>query len=156
MKVDRVKANGVHYTPPGLAKFLAEMVAERLPVGASSLEVLDPACGDGGLLLAFSQAVPSELRERVILCGYEMDGDALGQASELLAGAGVANVVLEQRDFLAIDGINIDRRRRQRSLLGDSESTTPRQFDAVIANPPYVRTQVLGAATAQDWQDGLD
>ena len=150
MKVDRVKANGVHYTPPGLAKFLAEMVAERLPVGASSLEVLDPACGDGGLLLAFSQAVPSELRERVILCGYEMDGDALGQASELLAGAGVANVVLEQRDFLAIDGINIDRRRRQQSLLGDSESTTPRQFDAVIANPPYVRTQVLGAATSQE------
>jgi hypothetical protein len=47
----------------GLAKFLAELVAERVPVVAGSLEALNPACGDGGLLLAFSQAVSSELRE---------------------------------------------------------------------------------------------
>ena len=59
MKVDQVKANGVHYTPPELAKFLAEVVAERLSVGTHAMEILDPACGDGALLFAFSQAVPS-------------------------------------------------------------------------------------------------
>ena len=36
------------------------------------------------------------------------------------------------------------------SLLDDVRVGALRQFDAVIANPPYVRTQVLGAATAQE------
>ena len=114
------------------------------------MEILDPACGDGVLLFAFSQAVPSRLRKRVILCGYETDGNALRQAAMLLANAGVADVVLEHRDFLAIEGIDVSPRRGQLSLLDDSESATLRHFDAVIANPPYVRTQVLGAAAAQE------
>jgi tRNA1(Val) A37 N6-methylase TrmN6 len=149
MKVDHVKANGIHYTPPDLAQFLAEVVVHRLSFGVRSLEILDPACGDGALLLAIAQAVPSRLRRRLTLCGYETDADALRQASDLLAGAGVADVVLERRDFLAIEGINIGRHRGQRSLLDEPPSAPLRQFDAVIANPPYVRTQVLGAATSQ-------
>ena len=47
MRVDQVKANGVHYTPPDLAQFLAEVVVHRLSFGVRSLEILDPACGDG-------------------------------------------------------------------------------------------------------------
>ena len=60
MKADQVKANGVHYTPPELAKFLAEVVAERLSVGTRAIEILDPACGDGALLVRVlsSRAVP--------------------------------------------------------------------------------------------------
>jgi len=150
MKVDQVKANGVHYTPPELAKFLADAVAKRLSAGTNAIEILDPACGDGALLFAFSQAVPSRLRKRVILNGYETDGDALRQAGGLLANAGVADIVLEQQDFLALEGIDIGARRGQMSLLDDFDSATLKQFDAVIANPPYVRTQVLGAATAQE------
>lgn len=34
-------------------------------------------------------------------------------------------------------------------MLDDFEPAALRQFDAVIANPPYVRTQVLGAAASQ-------
>jgi methylase of polypeptide subunit release factors len=150
MEAKRVKANGVHYTPPELATFLAEVVTERLSVGTEPIEILDPACGDGALLFAVSQAVSSKLRKRVVLCGYEMDGDAVRRAATLLAEAGVADVVLEQRDFLAIDGIDVGPQRGQMSLLNDFEHVALRQFDAVIANPPYVRTQVLGAAMAQE------
>jgi methylase of polypeptide subunit release factors len=150
MKADQIKANGVHYTPPELAEFLAEVVAERLSASTRAIEILDPACGGGALLFAFSQAVPSQLRKRVVLSGYETDGEALRQAADLLAKAGVRDVVLEQRDFLAIEGIDVSPRREQLSLFDDFESAALRQFDAVIANPPYVRTQVLGAATAQE------
>lgn len=149
MKVDRVKANGVHYTPHELAKFLAEVIVSRLSEDTKALDILDPACGDGALLFAFSQILPSRLRKRVTLCGYETDGSALQQATRLLANAGVAEVVLEQRDFLTIAGIDAGSRQGQLSLLDDVEAAPLRQFDAVIANPPYVRTQVLGAATAQ-------
>ena len=80
MKADRVKANGIHYTPPDLAAFLAEAVAAQLPVADQTLEVLDPACGDGALLLAFSEAVPSQVRRRVVLHGCETDANALRRA----------------------------------------------------------------------------
>ena len=149
MKADGIKAKGVHYTPPELAEFLAEEVAKCLSAGESAMEFLDPACGGGALLLALSQAVPRRVRNRVAMYGYETDGEALGRAAGLLARAGVADVVLQQRDFLAIEGIDNDPRKGQRSLLDDLEPAALRQFDAVIANPPYVRTQVLGAAAAR-------
>jgi methylase of polypeptide subunit release factors len=149
MKADGIKAKGVHYTPPELAEFLAEEVVKCLSADQSAMEILDPACGGGALLLALSQAVPRRVRNRVVMYGYETDGEALGRAAGLLARAGVADVVLQQRDFLAIEGIDNDPRRGQRSLLDDLEPAALRQFDAVIANPPYVRTQVLGAAAAR-------
>ncbi|MGA2031490.1 MAG: N-6 DNA methylase [Thermoguttaceae bacterium] len=153
MEVDQAKANGVHYTPPELATFLAEVVAERLSVGTCAVKILDPACGHGALLFAFSQAVPSPLRKRLVLYGYETDEAALRQAAGSLAGAGVGRVVLQRQDFLAIEGIegmDVGPRRGQLSLLDDFQLAASRQFDAVIANPPYVRTQVLGAAAARE------
>jgi methylase of polypeptide subunit release factors len=149
MKADQIKAKGVHYTPPELAEFLAEVVAERVSASTNAIEILDPACGGGALLFALFQAVPSRLRKRLVMSGYETDREALRQAADLLSKAGVAEVVLQERDFLAIEGINFGPRREQLSLFGDFESAALRQFDVVIANPPYVRTQVLGAAAAQ-------
>lgn len=151
MHADRVKANGVHYTPPALAEFLATVTVASLGQRRSTIEVLDPACGSGALLYAFTQAIPASCRKRVILHGYETDTEGLRAAKTLLADAGVKEVVLEQRDFLSIHGVGAFPRERQLSLLGDDEPNTPaRYFDAVIANPPYVRTQVLGAAKAQE------
>ena len=107
------------------------------------------------LLFAFSQSVSPKIRKRVTLYGYDRDEDALQRAARLLADAGVAHVVLELRDFLALEGVKVGPRRGQWSLRDDAEPATPRQFDGVIANPPYVRTQVLGAA-AQDWRSVSD
>ena len=120
MQADQVKANGVHYTPPDLAKFLAEVLAEHLVAGQDSMEILDPACGDGALLFAFSRCVPAEFRKRVTLFGYEMDGNALRQAEKLLANAGVADVVLETQDFLALQGVDVERAPRATFPAGRS------------------------------------
>ena len=109
MKADRVKANGVHYTPRELAKFLAEVVAERLSDGTNPLEILDPACGDGALLFAFSQVVPSRLRERVTLCGYETDGGALRQAASCLQAPGWPRLFSNRRTFWQLQGIDAAR-----------------------------------------------
>ena len=122
MEADQIKANGVHYTPPELAKFLAEVLAERSQSAETTIEILDPACGDGALLFAFSRACHREFRKRLTLCGYEMDGDALRQAASLLAKAGVADVVLEHQDFLALEGVDVSPRRGQLSLLDDFDS----------------------------------
>ena len=115
MKADQIKANGVHLTPPDLARFLAKVLAERLVTGRGPIEILDPGCGDGALLFAFSQSVPPKMRKRVTLYGYDRDEDALQRSAKLLANAGVANVALERRDFLALKGVEVGPRRGQLS-----------------------------------------
>jgi hypothetical protein len=129
-KLGRAKANGVHYTPPELAGFLAEVTARAVGKGAGPIRVLDPACGNGGLLLAFSKAVPASVRRSLLLTGYETDSAALAAADDALAAAGAAGLTLRGQDFLSVEGAG--------------------RFDAVIANPPYVRTQVLGAKKARE------
>src|SRR5205814_1794934 len=61
-KPSRVKVNGIHYTPPELAGFLADVTVQALGEREGPVQVLDPACGDGGLLMAFTKAVPVGLR----------------------------------------------------------------------------------------------
>ncbi|GAA0811647.1 Eco57I restriction-modification methylase domain-containing protein [Spirilliplanes yamanashiensis] len=113
---DRRKRHGVHYTPPPLAAFLASRAAAFAPPGRP-LRVLDPACGDGELLAAAAAALGPGVR----LTGYDRDPAAVAAARTRLPAAD-----LRTADFL--------------------ETPPPAAgFDLVITNPPYVRTQVLGA-----------
>jgi adenine-specific DNA-methyltransferase len=118
------KATGAHYTPPELAAFLAASLVEAWrPPSRGPLVVLDPACGEGALLAACAEALPAALRRRVRFRGYETDAAAAARARRALRGADIVT-----SDFLA---------------------AAAEPVDAVIANPPYVRTQVLGAARAR-------
>lgn len=65
------------------------------------------------------------------LVGYDLDSEALTVARERACTAGVV-VDWHVGDFLTV-----------------SEDITDACFDAIITNPPYVRTQQLGGATAQ-------
>lgn len=133
-----IKRHGKHYTPASLANFLAERVVARLrlqldrSVTPGCLHILDPACGDGELLFAIhrvaAQALPGV---EVSLTGYDLDSGALTVARDRAAELGIG-VEWHEGDFL----------RASRELGRGS-------FDAVITNPPYVRTQQLGQVTAQ-------
>ena len=114
--------------------------------------MLDPACGDGGLLKAVADAMPPALRERLSLTGFDTDERALAQAESVLKESGAAALHLDHADFLSI--ISAEHTDAQMDLLftlrkPDSIKITSR-FHAVISNPPYVRTQVLGAAAARE------
>lgn len=148
----RLKANGVHYTPPELAVFLASSIYRHAAIPPDGpIRVLDPACGDGNLLRAFAQAAPPVLRQRLQMVGYDTDGAALAKASTNLKESGIPATDLRQIDFLSLPE---SKPRREASLFDVMDhrpgSPDPQpQFDVVIANPPYVRTQVLGAKRAQ-------
>ncbi|WP_229684103.1 Eco57I restriction-modification methylase domain-containing protein [Nocardia camponoti] len=118
------KRHGRHYTPTPLAEFLARRALLFAPP-RSTLRVLDPACGDGALLFAVYRELRAAGRD-VELVGYDLDADAVRAA--LSSGIELA---CHTGDFLsAVDD------------LADES------FDLVISNPPYVRTQQLGAPTA--------
>lgn len=127
------KTHGVHYTPPGLAAFVARRALAQL--GGHEFVVLDPACGDGELLLAVAAEAQRLGLPAPRLVGVDRDEHAIAVATERLHGAPVDSVVLRCGDFLAMEM--------------DTASALPATYDLVVSNPPYVRTQVLGAARAQ-------
>ena len=142
--------NGVHYTPPELAGFLAKVTVQALGERSDGpIQVLDPACGDGGLLLAFAKAIPASLLSRLLLTGYETDRAALAEAERALTTSQAGGVSLLTQDFLSVEGVEPGNEFGQRGLF-DPQELVGERFDAVIANPPYVRTQVLGAKKAQE------
>lgn len=126
------KRHGRHYTPPALAGFLARRLLAHTP-DVPVLRVLDPACGDGELLLAVArEAAIARPGMRLDLLGHDLDAAALRLARQRAADAGV-RVRLRGGDFLA------------------AAATMPRgRLHAVITNPPYVRTQQLGGAVSTE------
>ncbi|HTU26332.1 MAG TPA: N-6 DNA methylase [Pirellulales bacterium] len=144
MKPSTTKSRGIHYTPPELARFLARHVADRLRRRSGELHVLDPACGDGALLAALAAAVPAKQRRQMHLVGYETDRSAIEAAARVLRPLGTKDLSLIESDFLVAVAADSDR-----CMPPASDGTEPPAgFDAIIANPPYVRTQVLGARRA--------
>ena len=111
---------GVRFTPASLARQLAASVIERTPSGP--LRVLDPACGDGALLLAAWEVAQSRRRRVLELHGFESDGERAALArARLEAALGRARTTL---------------RIRSANALAD-ETAWP--ADAlVLANPPWV------------------
>ncbi len=99
MNVTAAKANGIHYTPPALADFLARVIVERLTDRRGPLTVLDPACGDGALLEALARALPERSRRRLTLIGFETDPLAIARADERLGALSVQCVDLRPGGF---------------------------------------------------------
>ncbi|MEV6219686.1 N-6 DNA methylase [Nocardia sp. NPDC051833] len=123
------KRHGRHYTPPALARFLARRALLHAP-RAGELRVLDPACGDGELLLAVHRELAAA-DVTVRLTGYDLDRRAVADTAARAAAEGV-EIECRAGDFLAAS-----------ARIADGS------FDLVISNPPYVRTQQLGGSTAQ-------
>ena len=139
------KSSGSTYTPLAFAEFVADQMIQVADLPKSgAIRVLDPACGDGALLSALVKRLPYSARNRVELVGYDTDSDAINLATQRL-----------QRDFPELD-VSIEQRDFLEHVLnlqgaGDlfSAGTVQDSFDLVIANPPYVRTQIMGAQQAQ-------
>ena len=132
------KAKGAHYTPQELAVFVAEQITANLPQDKRSLKILDPACGDGSLLHAMAGMIGDSDH---CFEGCDIDSPALVQAEALLRQDYRPQAfTLRHEDFLT----------RFEGATGDLfQSASPSLYDAIISNPPYVRTQVLGAAVAR-------
>jgi len=142
--VDAPKLAGATYTPFEFATFVAEQMLKvaQLPK-EGVIRVLDPAVGDGALLDALLKCLPDATRERVEVWGYDTNAEAICIASARLKGdfPGVP-AHLEQKDFLE----HVLALQRGGDLFSLAQQEP---FHLVIANPPYVRTQILGAEQAQ-------
>ena len=144
-QVDQQKSAGATYTPAPFAEFVATQMMQiaSLP-SRGAIRILDPAVGDGALLDALIKHLPITARKRVEILGYDTDPGAIELASERLRRdfPGL-KIRLEEKDFLdhvlnLQDGSDLFR-----------PGETQEAFHLVIANPPYVRTQIMGTRQAQ-------
>jgi len=138
MHAAKQKATGAHFTPPQLARVVAIRIREMMFTLEGSIRILDPACGDGNLLSAMAEVLPAAQCRRVTLVGIENDDDSFDQLSRNRQFRGFRTEFFKG-DFLDFfdDG----------GLFGSHNTLPP--VDVVVANPPYVRTQVLGATRSQ-------
>lgn len=144
-QVGQQKSAGATYTPGPFAEFVAnQMIRIASLPSRGKIRILDPAVGDGALLDALIKCLPVATLKRVEVLGYDTDPAAIEIASQRLQrDFPELEIRLEEKDFLdhvlSLQGGG--------DLFPSGETQEP--FDLVIANPPYVRTQIMGAQQAQ-------
>ena len=140
------KAGGATYTPESLARFVGERMSENAELaGRASLTILDPAIGDGALVLALLDALRGKTQAAISVHGFDTNISALNDASQRIRTAHPGtSLELTQGSFL--DFVVRNGNGAAPSLFAPAEHET---FDLIIANPPYVRTQIMGSDQAQ-------
>lgn len=119
---------GQYMTPQAIAEQMCGQI--QRPVG--EWKVLDPACGDGNLLLAaieiMRQAGAADIPDRIT--GIDIDAGMVSSARIRIAqelGCSTADVRIFQGDFLGM----------LRRTLFSEPKITAQDFNVIIANPPY-------------------
>ena len=139
---DQIKREGAHYTPTNLSNFVSQNMV-KLWNGVSkqkTIHVLDPAVGDGSLLLSLVSNLLKEKYNSIEVTAYDTDQIALDNAKNCFLNA-FPNI---SSKWVCADFIEMII--KQNIFTSDSlfgSNYTKNKYDLVIANPPYVRTQNL-------------
>ena len=132
--VNKEKKNGVVYTPSYMANYVAtEMLKYHKNNLTEEVKILDPAVGEGELLISMIQKLWNEGLKNIYAVGYETDEDVALLTEEKLKKI-FPNIKIEIRNEDFLDAV---------------EKNNTEKYDFVIANPPYVRTQIMGSDRAQ-------
>lgn len=127
------KKNGVVYTPVEMANYVANQMVKYKPFeNSSEVSILDPAIGEGELIISMVNAICDDTI-KIKIVGYETN-KTVGRATQEKLSRMFPNAKIDIRtsDFLeAVELKNVEK------------------FDYVIANPPYIRTQIMGSDRAQ-------
>lgn len=132
------KIIGAHYTPTELSFFLAESIVSSYKDLPDKINILDPAIGDGELLISLLKKLKGN--KDISIFGFDTDKEAVKFAQKKIKDRFNVNINFLHEDFL--DYV-------MARMSNDLFSPELPQFDIIIANPPYVRTQLLGSQKSQ-------
>jgi predicted RNA methylase len=142
------KATGETYTPSILARFVADQIVRTTQFDdqAQTISIFDPAAGDGELLIALAKKIRERTSAPIAIYAFDTKREALTVACARMKEAVVdASLHFEQESFLDF----MVRHAPGSGKLFLTEHVFPSAFDFIIANPPYVRTQILGSKETQ-------
>lgn len=131
------KSHGIVYTPTEMADYLASQMIQYSNIDLISIKeisILDPAVGGGSLLLSMIKNI-KKINDtiKIIAKGYETDIETAKNTQAYINDLFPSvELTIETADFL------------------ECASTITQTYDYIIANPPYIRTQILGTKKAQE------
>ena len=139
-----IKNSGATFTPTELADFLADkLISELFQETATSYTILDPACGEGELLASIARKLSvSNNKISINIKGFDTNIDYIISAKSNLSEFNF-NADIQNQDFLSTQGVCAE------TFDLFNQNINEEYADIVIANPPYVRTQILGTDKAQ-------
>ena len=119
------KKAGEFYTPHRVSEVLAKLATVSFDQSISKPSVYDFACGSGSLLLT----VQKEIKNKILYYGQELNTTTynLARMNLLMNDVSYDRMTLKNADTLEQDwpdGVDADH---------------PRNFDVVVANPPYLQ-----------------
>lgn len=137
---DHRKNQGLYLTPVPIADLMASMIGVR----GTNVRILDPGAGAGVLLCAAAEFLTTrpDAPTSLELTAYETDTglaealrNVLAYLSEMAKPRGVrVDYQVLARDFVLDHAEALDRMTERLDLIG-----MHREFDAIIANPPYFK-----------------
>ncbi|WP_419861194.1 HsdM family class I SAM-dependent methyltransferase [Candidatus Palauibacter sp.] len=143
-KGKRITRGSTHFTPPALARSIAEQALAQLPDLAERerLTILDPACGSGSFLYEALRALRRDrFRGRLTLVGRDTSRPAVSMARFVLQ--------IARADWSPDDQCDIDIQQ------ADSLAAELPQADVVLMNPPFVAWPALTTEQRQQMHDIL-
>jgi hypothetical protein len=143
--VTEEKSDGAVFTPRKLASFVAQQIAATVQVpNGRVIRVLDPAVGEGALLISLLDELYALGIRNVEAHGFDTNLDSLR-----VAEAGIQRrFPLVPTNFFPSNFLEYAGQFADTFSLFRGEMPKDK-FDVIIANPPYVRTQIMGAINAQ-------
>lgn len=169
MDRDQRKKLGEFYTPPSIARYMIQ----RMGITRDS-RVLDPACGSGTFLIESYRAMVGNDLERgaaeysdVLTTFSRIAGNDLNTFSAVLTQIQMLWQILAMKDEIEKQGfpdvlvtakVNSLVERDQWTALDRFAEIDQADYDAVIGNPPYVRSersaQALDARSQKEFERG--
>lgn len=139
------KVGGVAYTPKALADFVAQQMLTINPNHSKTcLKILDPAVGEGELLISLIEQLSASYSIPIKVYGFETDDRVLFKAVQRLREK-FPHIEVDIKHSSFLDYI-LENHTSVGSLF---DTPSANKFDLIIANPPYVRTQVMGGKQAR-------
>lgn len=129
------KSKGQFYTPAEVSRIMANIVGINKDTRTGNISIYDPACGSGSLLL---RAKAEARTGNVSLDGQEKDLATIGMAKMSMIIHGMEDAELKHGDTL------------NSPLHTENNDTQLRQFDYIVANPPFSLKGWMKSAKAED------
>jgi type I restriction-modification system DNA methylase subunit len=142
------KKAGIHYTPKILADFVAKQIVNSwiCKSKTQAIRLLDPAVGDGQLILSLLEGLWAKDYFNIEVSCFDTNLNAVELTRiRIQESFSEISLKLNCEDFLEFVLMNQAPNGQYNLFTTDS----PELFDLIIANPPYVRTQVMGKDKAQ-------
>lgn len=137
--VESRKKEGAHYTPEVISNFISTKIISNFKL-KDNIKIVDPAIGDGELLISLIQHLHSNSIVNIEVYGFDINKKSIEIAKlRLLELFPNLKLNLLNEDFL---NVCLEKNNSLNTLNLFDNRDIP-SFDLLIANPPYIRTQNL-------------